>query len=185
MITEKSLQCHIHTNANKPSHQKRVIPPPPDYAWIWVNIGFVERKMRHLSFLFFSPSNPFSSSFLPSCVYVYVCFSLFSVFSFSLPFFCSHFLPLITETSLLGFLVFNSSGNEERKKGGEGRGRKAPLSVPLLVLHGTGRTKAFPDRPDRFYLCPANMSSACVFAAEPCSLFTSCHGPPPRRLRTT
>lgn len=152
---------------------------PQDYARIWVNIGFVERRMRHLSFLFFSPW-----TFLPPAFFclAYVCFPLFSAFSW---FLCSHFFPLITETSLLGFLAFSSSGDEERENGGEGRDRKAPLSVPLLLLHGTGRTKAFPDRPDCFYLCSAYMSSACVFAAEPCGLFTFYHGPSPRRLRIT
>lgn len=127
------------------------------------------------------------------------CISILAYLSLTLPLFLSlslsafFFLPLFRlslslSLSLLitdgdrssGLLAFSSS-SEEKKRGGGGGGRrrrKAPLSVPLLLLHGTGGTKAFPDRPDRLYLHPANVSSPSVFTTLPHSLFSFCHKPP-------
>lgn len=81
-----------------------------------------------------------------------------------------------------GLLAFSSSSEKKGEGGGEGGGggrrRKAPLSVPLLLLRGTGRTKAFPDRPDRPYLYPTDVSSPCVLTILPRTLFSLCHKPP-------
>lgn len=128
--------------------------------------------MRRLSFSFFFPP-----TFLPPAFYclAYLSLSLSPPVSISLSFFLLSLSLLITDRDKSsGLLAFSSSG-EKKKKGGGGGRRKAPLSVPLLLLHGTGRTKAFPDRPDRPYLCPADMSSPCVLTILPRTLFCFCH----------
>lgn len=58
-----------------------------------------------------------------------------------------------------GLLAFSSSCEKKRKKRGGGRGIKALLSVLLLLLYGTGRTKAFADRPDS----PISTQPSCLY----------------------
>lgn len=170
LVSRNSLQPHClcqpgPSYTNKPSNQPGSLE---DYAWIWVDIGFAE-GMRRLSFLF-SPQNISSSSFLLSRIGVSLFLRLSVSLLLSLTFSLNH------RDKSSGLLAFSSS-SEKKKKGGGGRGRKAPLSVPLLLLHGTGRTKAFPDRPDRPYLYPAVMSSPCVFTTPPCTPFSFRHNP--------
>lgn len=138
LISNKSVQPQSHCQpgpscTNKPSNQTRF------------SRGLCQDLSQHricrrdetFIYSFSSLLNISSSSFLLS----YVCFFFSAFFPFSLSFFLLSLSLLITETRLLGFLAFCFSG-EKKKKGGEGRRRrKAPLSAPLLLLHGTGRTK--------------------------------------------
>lgn len=135
---------------------------------------------RDETFIFsYFPPKISSSSFLLTCISV----SLSLPVSISLSFFLLSLSLLITDRDKSsGLLAFSSSGEKKKKgRGGGGGGRrrkKAMLSVPLLLLHGTGRTKAFPDRPDCPYLYPTDVSSPCVFTTLPRTLSSSCHKPP-------
>lgn len=138
------------------------------------------------------PPNISSTSFLLSHISVRLILCLSPPPCLSLS---SHFSLLITDRDKSsGLLAFSSSSEgkgkkeaEEEEEEGEAeeeeeqhqdKRRKALLSVPLLLLHGAGRTKAFPDRPDHPYLCRADASSPRVLATLPRTLFCFCHNPP-------
>ena len=151
--------------------------------------------MRRLSFHIhpepsppLSPQHFFNQLSTVSHICIILCLSPPPFLSLS-----SHFFLLITDRDKSsGPLAFGSSGERKKKEEAEEeeeeeeaaeeeeeeKRRKALLSVPLLLLHGAGRTKAFPDRPDCPYLCPADASSPCVLATLPRTLFCFCHNPP-------
>lgn len=123
---------------------------PEDYAGIWVDIGFVE-GMRRSSFLFSIQHFFFQlSSVLHICLSFSAC--LYLSFLSPLTFSLNH------ADKSSGLLAFSFSCEKKKKRGG-GRGIKALLSVLLLLLYGTGRTKAFPDRPDS----PISTQPSCLY----------------------